>query len=354
MDLVQKRDGLYRGTMIAAVVFALAACGLIGCFKYYEDYFDSHGRIAVVAEAALVEQKNAALSTIRKRNFRVSIVDEPGARLVIPLQVQTQKSNITVCEEFTQNKLVVTLKGGTSYIEEGAVLISDSTWMEAVGVYRQDDDIVIEVYCHDIYDHQTIYENGTLTLSFLPIREQYRNLVVVYTPWSNRNNIHRNEWNQAIQKLQEEYSVKIFSTIAMQEEYTAQEVMEFANRVHANMVIGMELVDSGDAQVVTVCNPDYFIPVFGNVELAVLQEQEFAQKTGLAVMGIKPSEEEQSWIKQSGVPTALTQFYVSLDQKSVEQNYNLNQKMMEALDGIISQITENYWKPVDAASDTDS
>ena len=342
MDLVQKRDGLYRGTIIAVVVFSLTACGLIGCFKYYEDYFDSHGRIAVVAEAALVEQKNAALSTIRKRNFRVSIVDEPGAKLVIPFQTQTQKSNITVCEEFTQNKLVITLKGGTSYIEEGAVLTSDSTWMEAVGVYRQDDNIVVEVYCHDVCGYQMVYENGMLTLSFLPFREQYENFVVIYTPWSNRNNIHINEWNQAIQKLQEEYPVKIFSTIAMQEEYTAQEVVEFANRVHANMVIGMELVDSEESQVVTVCNPDYFIPVFGNVELAALQEQEFAQKTGLAVMGIKPSEEEQSWIKLSGVPTALTQFYVSLDQKSVEQNYNLNQKMMEALSSIIGQVTERH------------
>lgn len=342
MDLVQKRDRLYRGTVIAVVVFALATCGLIGCFKYYEDYFDSHGRIAVVAEAALVEQKNAALSTIRKRNFRVSIVDEPGAKLVIPFQTQTQKSNITVCEEFTHNKLVVTLKGGTTYIEEGSVLTSDSAWMEAVGVYRQNEDIVIEVYCHDACGYQTVYENGVLTVSFLPLREQYENCIVVYTPWSNRNNIHRNEWNQAIQRMQEEYQIKIFSTIAMQEEYTAQEVIEFANRVHANMVIGMELVDSQDTQVVTVCNPDYFIPVFGNVELAALQEQEFAQKTGLTVMGIRSVEEEQSWLKQSGVPTALTQFYVSLDQKSVEQNYNLNQKMMEALGGIIKRVTERH------------
>ena len=342
MDLVEKRARLYRGTVIAAVAFTLIACGLMGCFKYYEEYFDSHGRIAVVAEAALVEQKNASLSTIRKRNFRVSIVDEPGAKLIVPFKTQTQKSYITVCEEFTQSKLVVTLKGGTSYIEEGTKLISDSTWMEAVGVYRQDDDIVIEVYCHEVCGYQIVYENGMLTLSFLPLREQYNDFMVVYTPWSNRNNIHRNEWNQAIQKLEEEYSVKIFSTIAMQEEYTAQEVMEFANRVHANMVVGMELVDSQDMQVVTVCNPEYFIPVFGNVELAALQEQEFAQKTGLPAMGVQVIREAQDWMKQSGVPTALTRFCVSLDQKNVEQNYNLNQKMMEALESIIGQVIERH------------
>lgn len=340
MDFVQRRNGLYRGAVLATGVFALVAFGLIGCFKHYEDYFDSHGRIAVVAEAALVEQNNASLSAIRKRNFRVNIVDEPTAKLVVPFQTQTQMSNIVVCEEFTQNKLVVTLKEGTSYIEEGAVLTSDSTWMEAVGVYRRDEDIVIEVYCHDVCGYEMLYENSMLTISFLPLREQYDKFIVVYTPWSNRNNIHRNEWNQAIQKIQEEHSVKVFSSIAMQEEYAAEEIMEFANRIHADMVIGMELVNSNDPRVVTVCNPQYFIPYFGNVELAALLEHEFTQITSLPGMGVKALEEEQRWLALSGVPTALTRFYVSLEQKNVEQNYNLNQRMIEALSNIIGQVTE--------------
>ena len=342
MDLVQKRRGLYRGAVIAAGVFALATFGLIGCFKCYEDYFDSHGRIAVVAEAALLEQNNDSLSKIRKRNFRVSIVDEPEGKLIVPFREQTQINNITVCEEFTKNKLVVTLKGGTSYIEEGATLTSDSTWTEALGVYRHDKDIVIEVYCRDICGYQVAYENDMLIMSFLPLREQYNQFVVVYTPWSNRNNIHRNEWNQEIQELQEEYSVKIFSSIAMQEEYTNQEVVEFANRIHADMLIGMELIHSDDSRVVTICNPQYFIPFFGNVELAALLEQEFVQITGLAGTGVKPLEVEQEWLALSGVPTALTQFYISLDQKSVEQNYNLNQKMMQAFGNVIGQVTERH------------
>ena len=340
MDLVQKRNGLYRGAVIAAGVFALVAFGLMSCFKYYEDYFDSHGRIAVVAEAALEEQNNAAFRAIRKKNFRVAIVDEPTGRLVVPFCGQVPMSNITVSEEFTQDKLVVTLKRGASYIKEGAVLTSDSTWMEAVGVYRRDEDIVIEVYYHDVCGYQMVYENDMLTISFLPLREQYEKFIVVYTPWNNRNIMHRNKWSQTIQKLQEEYSVKIFSSIAMQEEYSAHEVMEFANRIHADMVIGMELVNSNDSRVVTVCNPQYFIPYFGNVELATLLEHEFAQMTGLPEMGVKSLGEEQEWLAMSGVPTALTQFYVSLGQNNVEQNYNLNQKMMKALSNIIEQVTE--------------
>ncbi len=348
MDLVQRRDRLYRGTVIAAMLFAVVTCGVLICFKSYEEYFDSHGRIAVVAEAALVEQKNAALSSIRKRNFKVTIVDEPGAGLVIPFAAQTQKSNISISEEFTQNKLVITLKNGTSYIKEGATLTSDSDWMDAVGVYRHEQDIVIEVYCLETSGYQMAYENERLTLSFLPLREQYAHRVVVYVPWSNRNHIHRNEWIQTVQKLEEEYPVKIFSSISMQEEYTAESVAEFANQIHADMVVGMELVDSEQEEVVTLCNPDYFIPEFGNVELAALQEQEYAQKTGLHAVGIKRYDETQSWIGKLRVPAALTQFSFPLGSEHVEQTYHRNQQMMGALESMIKQMTETYWTAEEA------
>lgn len=347
MDMIQKRDRLYRSTVIAAALFAVAVCGLMVCFKCFEDYFDSHGRIAMVAEAALIEQENTIVSPIRKRNFPVTVVDEPGAKLVIPFSAQIPKDKITVCEEFTQNKLVITLEDGISYMKEGTVLTSDSAWMEAVGVYRHEDNIVIEVYCQDTCGYQTVYENGTLSLSFLPLREQHERIIVVHTPWNHRSKFLIDEWNQTIQKLQETNKVKIYSAIAMQEEYSNEDVISFANRIHADMVIGMEFVNAQSADVVTICNPEYFIPEFGNVELAALVEKEYAQTTGLAPLGVKACEEAQEWVMKSGVPTAIAQFQVSLSQKNVEQTYTLNQKMMKAFENIVQQIAEMYWLPAE-------
>lgn len=348
MDITQKRDRLYRGALIAAILFAISTIGLLVCFKNFEAYFDSHGRIAMVAEAALVGQENASASSVRKRNFPVTLVDEPGAKLVISFTAQVPKNKISICEEFAKNKLVITLADGVSYMEEGTVLTSDSTWMEAVGVYKNDGDIVIEVYCQEFCGYETNYENGILTLSFMPLREQYEKVIVVYTPWENRDNLLINEWNQYIQKLQENYHVKIFSTFALQEEYSNKNVIDFANRVRADAVIGMELVDQNVTEVVTICNPDYFIPGFGNVELAALMQQEYAKMTGMKAIGVKACEEDtQNWLKKSWVPAALTQLQVSLSSKNIEQTYTLNQKMMEALENIIKYLSETYWLPAD-------
>ena len=287
MDITQKRDRLYRGAVIAAILFAVATCGLLVCFKNFEAYFESHGRIAMVAEAALVGQDNVSLGSVRKKNFPVTVLDEPGAKLVIPFTAQIPKNKIAICEEFVQNKLVITLEDGVTYMEEGTVLTSDSTWMEAVGVYKNDGDIVIEVYCQEFCDYETVYENGILTLSFLPLRERYEKIVVVYTPWENRSNFLINEWNQSVQKLQENYQMKIFSTLALQEEYRSEDVISFANSVRADAVIGMELIDVDTTDVVTLCNPDYFIPEFGNVELAALMQQEYMERTGMTAIGVK-------------------------------------------------------------------
>lgn len=346
MNVMDKRDRLYRGTLVATAVFVLAACALIIGFKRNEEYFDSHGRIAVVAEAALIGQDNTVTSADRKKNFPVNVTDEPGAKLVVPFLAQVHKDKVSISEEFAHNKLVITLEEGTSYIEEGAVLTSDSAWMEAVGVYEYDGDIVIEVYWQEPCGYQPIYENESLTLSFLPIREQYDRAAVVYTPWENRSSLLINEWSQTIQKLQETYRIKIFSTISMKEEYSSADVINFANRVHADMVIGMELVEGETENVVTVCNPAYFIPKFGNTELAAVMEQEYAQKTGLTAAGFKECEEQQKWMQKSAVPTALTQLSVPVSRQTAEQTYTLNQKMMEALGSLIKQISEIYWLPV--------
>ena len=348
MDITQKRDRLYRGALIAAILFAVSTIGLLVCFKNFEAYFDSHGRIAMVAEAALVGQENASAGSARKRNFPVTLVDEPGAKLVIPFTAQVPKNKISVCEEFTKNKLVITLEDGVSYMEEGAALTSDSVWMEAVGVYKNDGDIVIEVYFQEFCGYETNYENGILTLSFLPLREQYERVAVVYTPWENRSSLLINEWNQYIQKLQENYRVKIFSTFALQEEYRNEDVINFANNVRADIVICMELVDQDVTNIVTICNPDYFIPEFGNVELAALMQQEYAKITGMTAIGVKACEEDTySWLKKSWVPTALTQFCVPLRSENIEQTYTLNQKMMEALENIVKHLSETHWVPAD-------
>lgn len=338
--MIQKRDRLYRGTVIAAMLFALLSICLVAGFKHFEDYLDSHGRIAVVVGAALTGQGSSPISYLSKRNFPVKIVDEPGAKLVVPFTTPIQKERISFAEEFTQDKLVITLADGSSYIEEGAVLTSDSAWTEAVGVYKHENDIAIEVYYKKPGVYEASYENGVLTVSFMPLREQYEKVIVVHTPWDDRSYLLLEEWNKNILKLQQDYKVKIYSTTAMQEKYSEEEVIDFANRVHADMVIGMSLEESQGMDVVTVCNLEYFIPEFGNVELAAIMEQEYALATGLQPLGVKACEDEQSWLKKSGVPTAMTQFGVLLNKRDVEQTYALNQNMIRALGNIIKEITE--------------
>lgn len=69
MDITDKRNSLYRGALLAAVIFALVSCVLMISLKSHEGYFDSHGRIAVRAKTAFNGQNEAAQNDVLKKNF---------------------------------------------------------------------------------------------------------------------------------------------------------------------------------------------------------------------------------------------------------------------------------------------
>ena len=328
--------------MCATIVFVIISCVLMICFKCFEDYFDSHGRLALAAEAALAKQDSMLKEDVKKKNFPVTIVDEPKSQLQVPFSTQVTKELISITEEFAQNKIVITLKEGTSYMKEGIALTCDSMWTEAIGVYKSDTNVVVEVYCNEACGYEVLYEKTGITLSFLPIEEQYSTILVLYTPWENREKLLQNEWQQTIQKLENTYSLKIYSALAMQEEYQPTDVIRFANEVRADAVIGMEFVDAGETCVRTICNPKYYIPQFGNVELATILEQEFAKKTGFEAEGVRACEDED-WIKQSKVPFAVTQILLPIDGQSIEEAYTLNQSMQEAVQTIVKEVTQTYF-----------
>ena len=92
---------------------------------------------------------------------------------LIPLQEPIAAEDISIREEFIQNKYVITLSGYSENVPNRMELVSDSTIMDAVGVYRQNEDVVVEVYCRDLYDYDLTMGNGSLTVDFKEIGDSY-------------------------------------------------------------------------------------------------------------------------------------------------------------------------------------
>ena len=122
--VAERRDRLYKSMQTIAIGFVVVSIAVMTGFKINEDFFDASSRIGILMES--VNTQESGLSA-PKVNVRTSFQDEKKSRLVIPLQEPIASEDISIREEFIQNKYVITLSGYSSNVPNGVELVSDST-----------------------------------------------------------------------------------------------------------------------------------------------------------------------------------------------------------------------------------
>lgn len=339
----EKRDRLYRSMQTVSIIFALVSTAVIAGFKMNEDFFDASSRISILMESVNAQESGLLAPKV---NVRTAFRDEQKSRLVIPLPEPIASEDISIREEFIQNKYVITLTGYSANFPNGIELVSDSTIMDAVGVYRQNEDVVVEVYCMDLYDYELVAGGGFLTVNFRGIEaDSYAASAVLWFPYNDRNRLALPEWRQSIDKFAADNRVKLYMTCDMQEEYTQEDVILFANRIGADMVLGVQVEGSDDQQsyMTGICNTTYFIPDFNSAHLSVVMAEAFLEATQIGVRGFEEGGDSCLLVSEATVPSAVIR--ISLTQKDmegVENEYKLNGKIVTALVKAMGDTLQDY------------
>lgn len=339
--LREKMSSLYKKAQYAAIAFFALSALLVTGFKLNESFFDANSRISFLMERLNEEQQKLLLP---KLNVKANFVDEPHSRLAIRLAKPISTQNISVREEFTRNKLVITLLGASEDIGDGVDIVSDSTIMDAVGVYRQGEDVVVEVYCNDSYSWAMDNTPGTLSFSFDDIKNTYANTAVVYVPYEDKNHLVMSEWQQTLSRYAADNDLKLFLSYNMQESYTEQDVVEFANDIDADMLLGVSVyTDSGvtDESARIVCNSEYFIPDFGSTQLAIAAAEAVIEETRLSIDGFRECDDEDVLVKAAKIPAAAIEiFQPDSDAADIEEAYELNESIIETIKGTFAASAE--------------
>ena len=334
------QDKLYRYAVIFTIIFAAVSCAVMVFFKMNETYFDSYSaRILNEDNNAMQEQTDAA-----RYNVKVELVDEAQSRLLLPLTQKLSADHMSIRENFTENKLVVTLKGAASCIEPGSQVTIDSGILDAVGVYRQQEDIVLELYCKDTYGYELQLADNQLSVSFVPLRSQYQTISVIYVSAKDRERFAGQDM-QELDRLAKEYGMKIYRTWKMDTEYTQQQVIDFANRVQADMLLGIGVEEGAPADSIeTVCNAGYFIPDFGGVELAAVMTDSMGRVYGASQIQVLDAPTECALIHDATIPAAMTLYYTKQAATGrPEMEYDMNRKLVNALTDMYKQALSTYF-----------
>ena len=337
--VAQNRDTLYKMSAAIAIVLFIATAALIIAFKINEDFFDASSRFGLLMKSANAQEENEAYPKI---NVKAEFDDSGEAKLVIPLGMLDPGDDIVVREEFTKNKLIIKLEGASEYISDGIRLTSDSQIMDAVGIYRQNLDVFVEVYCRDTYSYILSNTGRNLTVSFFPLRTNYDAVAVVYLPYEDRNRFALPEWQQSITKFASENRIRLFMASNMQEPYTQQEIIEFAKKIDADIVLGLEVstdADSSQTMGTAICNTTYFMPDFNSAQLSVVFAEAFLSETQFKISGFAEADESTPLVYRATCPAAMIKISQSQkDADSVEAVYKLNEKLVATLTHTLGDI----------------
>ena len=342
-DLIirKKQDRVYGAALRAAAAFCIVSVMLMTGFKLNEGFFDANSRISILMERLNEEQQKLLQP---KLNVRAAFTDEHSSRLAIPLEAPILSQNISVREEFTRNKLVLTLAGASEGISDGLEIVSDSAVMDAVGVYRQGTDVVVEIYCNGTYSWTLENNADKLSIVFGDIKNAYDNIAVVYLPYEDKNRLVMSEWQQALARFSADNSLKLFLSYNMQESYTAADIVDFANSICADMLLGVNVDTDGSAAYESaqiVYNGTYFIPGFGSAQLAVAAAEAVFEETGLTVAGFRECKDEDIVVKAATVPAAVIEIsQPAEDADNIEESYKLNENIIKVLKGTFAASLE--------------
>lgn len=337
-----KRDRLYRSMQIVSIVFAVVSIAVMAGFKLNEGFFDASSRIGILMESVNAQESGLLAPKV---NVRTTYRDEQKSRLVIPLQEPIAAEDISIREEFIQNKYVITLSGYSENVPNRMELVSDSTIMDAVGVYRQNEDVVVEVYCRDLYDYDLTMGNGSLTVDFKEIGDSYAASAVIWFPYDDRNRLALPEWRQSIDRFAEDNRIKLYLASDMQEEYSQEEVILFANRIGADMVLGVQVEENNGQQsyLTGICNTTYFRPDYNSTHLSVVMAEAFLETTQIEMRGFEEGGDSHALVSGATVPSAVIKIsLIQKDMEGVENEYKLNEKIVAALVKTMGDILQDY------------
>lgn len=305
---------LMKKAAIGSTFFAAAAMGLI--------LYMSAGKVITISDVAQDEVSRNDSHMQEEAFHGQSLIFAPGQAddddyLSIPLPKECRAEDIVVENHYMDQELCILINGvAPAFYEENA--ISGNREMIEQGICEEiKDGIQLRFMLTGIFEYRTILENNDLYVSFLRPRDLYDKIVVIDPACGGedsgyvKDGLFEKEINLKIaQKVKEKLDgtdIKAYYTRMDDVNPAQEERVKLANETGADMYIRIQVDADGDADIygtTAVYNGDYFIPGFGNVELADLLEREVVTSIKGKALGLEEPGVREYILKDVTIPGA--------------------------------------------------
>ena len=193
------------------------------------------------------------------------------------------------------------------------------------------DRICLRFALNGVYEYRSIFEDHTLYVEFVPSKEVYEKIIVIDPAYGGEEHgvavdgiLSKNitlDVAKALKAMFDESDIKVYYTRMDDSNPTAADRVELAAATRADMLISIEVSGDENSKLYgtsAVYNSKFFIPGFGNVELADLLEREVVTSISGKACGLIESEKEDLVVNNATVPAAAIRVgYLTNSQEAI-------------------------------------
>lgn len=321
----------------AAIYCILFVCTAMGVMLFY-----SANKIIVVADVAQDEvvqtadgSSNVVENAIDKSNIKIDRNSRNTGYFCIPMPENVKPEEVTIENHYVDQELWVSIvlkepEDQEEFYEQNSVYGNCENVLDGhFDVERKR--ICLRFALTDVFEYQSVFENNTLCVKFVPPKEVYDKIVVIDPAYGaedcgvmsegiNGKDVTLNIAKAVKTKL-DETDIKVYYTRMDDSNPSDENRVRLATAVKADMLIRIEVSRAENRGIYgteAVYNSRFFIPDFGNVELADLLEREVVTAISGKANGLVETTEADVVMNEATVPAAAIRVgYLTNGQESV-------------------------------------
>lgn len=286
------QERLLKNMLVCSILFSAAAMAVMLHF--------SATKTIVIAEEAAPEHMEDAREHTASQNQLQFQADKSVQGLEIPLPQELRADDIVIENRYIENGIHVVLKGKYSDFYRTRILLGNGNLIKGGSLSEENGKTRLQLEMRGLYEHQYVFENGMLQLSFAKPSELYSKIAVLDAVHggAEAGNVGEGitekklalEIVELVREKLKDTDIRLYCTRTDDVTVPDDERIRFANELEADMLISIGAgADAGNHKVFgiqTFYNSTYFIPYFGNISLADVLERNTVTAVGGKANGL--------------------------------------------------------------------
>lgn len=330
-----QQNSLMKTTLVYCVLFVAAAMSVMLYYAATKTVGVADLAQDEVVRPAVQKEESAPAVPVRENEIAINRTAQNTNYFCIPMPESVKAEEVVLENHYMDKELWVSIsseqtKDCEAFYETNSVYGNSEN--VADGRFEVEKERICLRFALDgVYEYRSIFEDHILYVEFVPSKEVYEKIIVIDPAYGGEEqgvaveSVSSKDITlgvaKALKTMFDESDIKVYYTRMDDSNPAADNRVELAEATKADMLIRIEVSGDENSKLYgtsAVYNSKYFIPGFGNVELADLLEREVVTSISGKACGLIESAEEDRVVNSATVPAAAIRVgYLTNSQEAI-------------------------------------